>query len=265
MVFDFVGDNWRQWFKLMVYFLLPFSVLLGTTLATVFDETSSSMSDMGYVISAILIVLGCTVVTALEILLVKWYETHNYTLEACDVADMWRMLSRTAFKCLGIILLWTPVVVLAIMTMAIPIFGLVVFFAILPVFLLCPIMLLEPPSSFSNLVSRAFSLGYKKWGTLILTAVVMGIVAILLNYSFSFLMGFFSSIELFFEQSTTDSVFWSFIYDILVYVLCVAGCFIIFVEIGLFVLAMTFYYGSVAAEAEDIGLESDIENFANLK
>ena len=53
--------------------------------------------------------------------------------------------------------------------------------------------------------------------------------------------------------------------DVCDYVLSVAQCFMFFVEMGLFVLAMTYHYGSVVAETEDIGLESDIDNFAQLK
>ena len=47
--------------------------------------------------------------------------------------------------------------------------------------------------------------------------------------------------------------------------MCVAECFVVFVGIGMFVLAITFHYGSVATEAEDLGLESDIDDFAKLK
>ena len=53
MVFDFVGENWRKWFKMMAYFLLPFSVFLGTTLTTLYDESSTSMSETMYVVSHI--------------------------------------------------------------------------------------------------------------------------------------------------------------------------------------------------------------------
>ena len=265
MVFDFVGENWRKWFKLMIYFLLPFSVLLGTTIATFYDESSDSMSTMAYVVSAILFLGGCAVVTALQILLVKWNEAHDGTLDQCEVADMWHIMPKTTLKCLGIIVLWTPLLLLAILCNIIPVIGFAAIFAVLPIFLLCPIMLLESDHSLADLGRRAFSLGFKKWGALIVIAVVMSLVGMLINNAATFPLGIFLVVESLFEQSESDSMIWSFVMDVIRYVLCVAACFMIFVEIGLFVLAMTIHYGSVATEVEDIGLENDIDNFANLK
>ena len=263
MVFDFVGENWRKWFKMMIYYLLPFSVLLGTTVATFHDDSSESMSSTAYGISIVLFIIGCALVTALQILLVKWHENHNGTLDGCDTVSMWKMMPKASLKCLGIILLWTPLLALSFLSIILPIIGFVVVFAMLPIFLLCPIMLLESNNSLSGMSKRAFSLGYKKWGTLILIAVVMVLVSVLINNAVTFPIGIFMAVETFLEES--DSVMWAFSLDVMRYILCVAECFMIFVEIGLLVLAMTFHYGSVATEVEDIGLEQDIDNFSQLK
>lgn len=263
MVFDFVGENWRKWFKMMAYFLLPFSVLLGTVLANFDIETASF--NMTLVASGILFFVGCAVVTALQILLLKWHETHNGTLDGCDMGTMWRMLPRAALKCLVVILIGTPAIVVANLFNIIPFVGLVAVFALLPVFLICPIMLLEPKESLGNNIKRAFSLGYKKWGRLILITLIMGAVSFLINNAVTFPMGIYTILDATFQFSTTSSVFWSFLIAFFNYVISVAQCFMIFVEMGLFVLAMTYYYGSVATEVEDIGLESDIDNFAQLK
>lgn len=265
LVFDFVGENWRLWFKLMIYFLLPFSVVLGTTFATLYRDDTTSMSGMMAVVSIVLLVVGCAVVTALQILLVKWYEDHDCTLDGCSAGEMWRALPWASFKCLVVIVLCIPLMALAVVAMLIPIPGLVVSFAVLPMFLLCPIMLIESKMPVTELIRRAFSLGYKKWGALILIAVVMGIVAVLLNNAVTFPLGIFMILESLFEGWTIDSALYSLGSDIILYVMCVAESFMIFVEIGLFVLAMTYHYGHVAAEVEDIGLESDIDNFAYLK
>lgn len=263
MVFDFVGENWRKWFMMMVYFLLPFSVVIGASVAK-FDFDDFSF-DTIYVASFFFFIVGCAVVTALEILLVKWSETHNGTLEGCNMATMWRMLPQATLKCLVAIVIGTPLVILSFLGNIIPIIGLVVVFATLPVFLVCPIMLLEPKGSFWGNFKRAFSLGYQKWGRLILVTVIMGVVSILINNAITFPMAIYVVLDSTFQLSTTDSVFWSFLMDVFEYVISVAQCFMVFVEIGLFVLAMTYYYGSVATEVEDIGLESDIDNFAHLK
>lgn len=264
-VFDFVGENWRQWFKIMIYYLLPFSALLGTTLASVYRGSFTSMPDMAYAVSIALFIVGCAVVTALQILLVKWYDTHNYTLEGCNAATLWREMPKTFLKCLGIVVLGTPFVALAITSIIIPIVGFILVFAGLPVFMVCPIMILESQKSLLGSIKRAFSLGYKKWWSLILVAVVMVLVAILINNAITFPLGIFMVLQSTLELETHGSVIWSFIIDCLFYIMSVAECFIIFVEIGLFVLAMTYHYGNVAAEVEDIGLESDIDNFAHLK
>lgn len=263
MVFDFVGENWRKWFKMMAYFLLPFSVLLGTTLAKFDTETFTF--NITLVGSFILFFVGCAVVTALEILLVRWYDTHDGTLDECSVATVWRMLPKATLKCLVSIVIGTPLIVVSLLFNIIPIIGLLAVFAMLPVFLVCPIMLLEPKDSLWNKAKRAFSLGHKKWGRLILITLIMGVVAILINNAITFPLAIYTALDSTFQISTTDSVFWSFLGDVFEYILSVAQCFMIFIEMGLFVLAMTYYYGSVATEVEDIGLESDIDNFANLK
>ena len=260
MVFDFVGENWRKWFKMMAYFLLPFSVLLGTIIANFDIETPSF--DMTHVVaSGILLFVGCAVVTALQILLLKWHETHNGTLDGCEMGTMWRMLPQSALKCLIVITIGTPVIVVPFL---IPIIGLLVVFAVLPVFMICPIMLLEPKDSLVNNTKRAFSLGHKKWGRLILITLIMGGVSILINNAVTFPHAIYVAFQSTLEPSDGDSVFWAFLADVLEYVISVAQCFMLFVEMGLFVLAMTFHYGSVATEVEDIGLESDIDNFAQL-
>lgn len=264
MVFDFVGENWRQWFKIMLYFLLPFSVVLGTTIASFNKDIDTFFSESIPVIPIVLLIVGYVVVTTLVILMVKWYETHNGSLEGCDCTTMLRMMPKPALKCLGIIVLWTPILVLSFASIIIPIVGLVMIFAMLPVFLLCPIMLLEPQNSFVDTTKRAFSLGYKKWGALIMIAIIMTLVGILLNNAVSFPLGILMAVESLFNDSTSDSMFWSLLSDVVIYILCVAECFMIFVEAGLLVMAMTYHYGSVAAEVEDIGLESEIENFSNL-
>ena len=263
MVFDFVGENWRKWLKMMAYFLLPFCVFLGYRLAS-FDIDTSTF-DMTYVVSAILFFVGSAVVTALQILLVKWHEEHNGTLDGCSVATMWRMLPRAALKCFVAIILGTPVIVVALLLNIIPFAGLVVAFAMLPVFLICPIMLLEPKNSLLNNTKRAFSLGHKKWGRLILITLIMVVVSLLINNAIAFPMAIYAIMDSTFEFSKANSVFWSFLIDVFEYVTSVAQCFMVFVEMGLFVLAMTYYYGSVSTEVEDIGLESDIDNFAQLK
>jgi hypothetical protein len=178
------------------------------------------------------------------------------------MGTMWRMLPKPALKCLVVIIIGTPVIAASLLF---PIIGLIAVFAVLPVFLICPIMLLEPKDSLVNNTKRAFSLGHKKWGRLILITLIMCVVSLLINNAITFPMGIYSILDLTLQFSTTDSVFWSFLIDAFEYVTSVAQCFMAFVEMGLFVLAMTYYYGSVATEVEDIGLESDIDNFAQLK
>lgn len=265
MVFDFVGENWRLWLKLMAYFFLPFSVILGSTFASLLVESEPTMSDAAYVLSSILFIAGCAVVTALQITLVKWYENHNCTLDGCNMAALRHIMPRTVLECLGIILLGTPVIILAFSSIIIPIVGFVIIFAVLPIFLVCPIKFLEPQNSFVGVVKQAFSIGYKKWGKLIAITLIMGLVTMLINNAITFPLGIYITLDSVLELSKSDSVIWSFIDDVFVYVICVAECFMIFVEMALFVLAMTYHYGSVATEVEDTGLESDIDNFAQLK
>ena len=99
MVFDLVGENWKKWIKMMVYFLLPFSVLMGAALAS-FDIVDFTIKGVSYSVGTVLVtafvlsIVGCAVVTAMQILLVQWRDTHDGTLAVCEGAMMWRMLSR---------------------------------------------------------------------------------------------------------------------------------------------------------------------------
>ena len=154
---------------------------------------------------------------------------------------------------------------LSVLAIIIPIAGLAAIFAVLPVFLSAPIMMLEPKDSLLNVIKRAFSLGYKKWGALILISLIMGLVGFLLNNATTFPLGMLVSLKELLVDPNTGSVFWSFVTDIATYVLCVAGSFISFIEMGLFIHAITCHYGSVTAEVEDIDLDNDIDNFAQLK
>ena len=267
MVFDLVGEDWKKWTKMMVYFLLPFSVLMGAAIASFDIETIDDLSPKigtTLAVAFVLSIVGCAVVTAMQILLVQWRDTHDGSLEGCEVATMWRMLPRPMLKCLGVIVIGTPLVALALASVIIPVGGLVLLFAVLPVFMVCPIMLLEPKNSFLSHIKHAFSLGYSKWGRLILMALIMGLVTFFINNAVAFPRAIYTMADSVFEFSTTDNVIWSFAMDVCDYVLSVAQCFMYFVQMGLFVLAMTYHYGSVVAEAEDIGLESDIDNFAQL-
>ncbi len=263
MVFDFVGEHWREWARMMAYFLLPFCVLLGAAISN-FDIDRFSFGLAG-VASLVLGVAGCAVVTALQVLLVKWHEDHNGTLDGCNMAAMWRVLPGAALRCVVVIVLGTPVIVLSFLLNVVPGLGILATLALLPVFMVCPIMLLEPGGTLWNKTKRAFSLGHKKWGRLILTVLLMGVVSMLINNAITFPLAIYIALDSVLELSTFDSVLWSFVGDVFQYILSVAQCFMSFVEMGLFVLAMTYHYGSVATEVEDIGLESEINNFANLK
>ena len=265
MVFDFVGENWKKWLKMMVYFLLPFSVILGIVIATFYSDTETSMSSTAYVLFIVLFILGSAVATALEMLLIQWYETHGGTLDGCNMATMWRMMPGATLRCLLLIVTSLPILLLSVLAIIIPIAGLAAIFAVLPVFLSAPIMMLEPKDSLLNVIKRAFSLGYKKWGALILISLIMGLVGFLLNNATTFPLGMLVSLKELLVDPNTGSVFWSFVTDIATYVLCVAGSFISFIEMGLFIHAITCHYGSVPAEVEDIDLDNDIDNFAQLK
>lgn len=262
--FDFVGENWRLWSRVMAYFLLPFSVPLGATLASLFREGDTSISDMAIATSLVLFIGGCAVVTALEVLMVKWSEAHDGTLDGCTVSTLWRMMPKAVLKCLAVIVLGIPLMALTVVSIVIPVVGFASMFAVLPAFMVCPMWLLEPEQSLWEAVKRAFSLGFKRWGSLILLAVILGVVTMIINNAVTFPLGIFMALQSLLEVSDSDSVFWSLGIDIVSYVMSVAACFIIFVEIGLSTLAMTYHYGSVASQVEDIGLENDIENFANL-
>ena len=174
-------------------------------------------------------------------------------------------LPKALLKGLAVIAIIASLQLLALIAVVIPIVGIVGLLAVLPVYLVCPIMLLEPNNSWIGAIRRAFSLGYKKWGTLILIMAVMGVVAILFSNAATFPLAMLTYVESLLEEPVHHSVFWSFVGDIAFYVLSVAGSFLLFMEVGLLFHAVTCHYGSVAAEAEDIGLESEIDNFDQLR
>ena len=272
VAFDFVRENWRQWLKFSLYFLLPLSVIqasVGNALMNVIFAEKDFTGSLA-VIGSLVFFVGLAVDTALMIMLIKWCLNHTDGLSQCTMSHLWRVMPQASAKCLLawliIVIITIPVMVISVLgSLIIPLLVVIVFFVLLPVLIICPIYLLEENVAIVPAAKRAFSLGYKRWGEIILVALVMLITVMMLGNAIHipyFFALFFQ--EQFSSGNIEGSFVWKMVLDAIVYVLTVMECFSWYLGLALFTIVLTYHYGSVAAAVEDIALVNDIDDFANL-
>lgn len=270
VTFDFVRDNWRQWLKFSLYFLLPISVLQALGLNAIVDAMENKFPTTAVTITSLLYLLGTGIDTALMLLLLKWTLTHDDGLEHCDMAYLRHTMPKASLKCtlvwLIIVLCSAPVFIVAILGAIIfPFMGLIAFFALLPLTLVCPVYILEDNARFWTSFKRGFRLGFKRWGAIILVAAVM-LVTVMILQNFVNIPTIIATIYKgdFSTTSSTESLGWHMALNIGYYVMLILYCFISYLGIAMFTLTIAYHYGSVVSDVEDYSLESEIDNFAQM-
>ena len=267
--FDFVKENWRPWLRLSVYVMLPISIVQGMGLNSIFAAlfNDTDFPVMAVVIAGVFTLIGAAACSALQIALLKWYDTHDDRLERASLTSMRPMLLSYFLKCLPIWLLIALVslpgtaVSLAV-SLLLPVAVLLFLAAMLPVWLTAPVYLLEG-CSFWVAVKRAFVLGYSRWLKLVGVGFCMALAAMIMQnlttIPWSVLL---VSVQTLGDKSSAYE--WKVFSELMFYVFTILQCMVAYLGMSFFVLAMSFYYANVATDVDQVNIESEIENFENL-
>lgn len=269
--FDFVRENWRQWLKFSLYFLLPLSIVQGAAVDSFWDMQNDikAFSWSVIVLNVSVFFIGLAVDTALMIMFIKWCQTHSDGLSQCSMSYLRSVMPKATLRCLMawlvIFVITLPALLVSVLgSIVIPFFVIIVFFLLLPLLMMCPIYLLEDNATFVSSLKRSFSLGLKRWGAIILVAVVAILTIVFLEnvVNIPYVVANFVKAQIF-SNTDTESLVWKVLLEMLVYVVNVLHCFVTYLGIAMFTLVMTYHYGSLAVEVENVDLESEIDNFAN--
>lgn len=267
--FEFVKENWRPWLRLSLYVMLPISIIQGMGLNNIFAAifNDSDFPVMAAVIAGAFTLIGAAACTALQIAMLKWYDTHDDRLERASLTNMRPMLLKYFLKSLPI---WLLIAVVSLPGMAVslavslllPVAVLLFLAAMLPLWLVAPVYLLEE-CPFWVALKRAFVLGYSRWLKLVGVGFCMALAAMIMQN----LTTIPWSVSLVFIQTLGDmssAYEWKVFSELLFYVFTILQCMMAYMGMSFFVLAMSFYYANVATDVDQVNIESEIENFENL-
>lgn len=268
--FDFVKENWRVWLRYSTYLLLPLAIVQGMGLNemmnSLFDDLAEpgTVSIVATVVAAfIAMVMNCTLTLAL----LRLYLDRDDRLRGVTGKDLLPLLKNYAPRLLGAVLVllvvFSPLIAVAVLlAVLIPLVGWVGFFVLLPLALVPAIYLYER-QTLVNSVRRAFKLGFADWGRMVGLGLIMLLVYYVLTGCLTQPWAVCMAIKAnLFDNSI--SVETKLVINIAFYVLTILYSFAMYLASSFIILAMTFHYGSVAADTEDASLDYEIENFEKL-
>ena len=263
--FKFINENFKVLFKFGSYILLPLSVILAA-LFLVWNHFSGEPSSLGYIISAIVIVLfsfaGGSLFYAFLFTCIKEYMQEGYIgnitlnkIKALLIANFRKVLLSLVAVTLCMLLLIVLTVVLAMLSLYTLIIMIpVLLFLYVPLIYLCYLFVLED-ISFGKAVKDAFRIGVPTWssafGILLISGLLAGIMQMIA--SAPWLLGIaadsFSQLAMLNgEPSSLPGYF-----NVMMFVFTVIAVYLsAFAEV-LVIVSMAFqYYSEKARQAEKI-------------
>ena len=178
--FDFMRQNWRILLRYSIYILLPVCIIQTVGIVSVVDAmlakaSDAPLSDMFtfFVLAAV----GFVLLNAMLWTMFKLYHDRPDGLATVTGSMFrklfWPMLWRMTIAFIPIVVIMVPVLALStIIMLFMPIAFFVYMVAALPVLLIAPIYALEDVSIFTA-IRRAFVLGFRKIGVLLLMAITL--------------------------------------------------------------------------------------------
>ncbi|MBQ7691073.1 MAG: hypothetical protein IJT30_07795 [Muribaculaceae bacterium] len=267
--FEIVKENWRPLLRLSAYVLVPISIVQGLGINNMFASTfnDTEFPVVAAIVAGVFSLIGISATTALIITLLQWYDTHDDALATASLTAMRRQLARNFFKCLLVymvsaIILVPGLILSGVMSIVIPVLFLLFLAAMLPLILIHPIFLLED-CSFYIAFSRAFKLGYSRWGQLVGLGFTMSFAAIIMMNISTIPW----TVSLFVVETLghkSSAYGWKVFSELLFYVFTIVQCLVSYLGLAFFIVAATLHYTSVATDVEQVNIENEIENFENL-
>ncbi|MCC8187275.1 MAG: hypothetical protein LIP08_07140 [Bacteroides sp.] len=283
---DFMKENWRILFKMMVYIILPLSLLQGLSLSKTItaiitgDWLYGETTSPGEGLITLIGVIGSLYLAAMIYTLMKRYNDHEERLEGVTFAEVLPQVN----KGVGRLLLFGLTFVLAIFIFALvggvlfAVTGLssaaslvfLLLFIVLFVALLVPfqltqaILLFERNLSISQVWSQTFRLGYATWGGTFMLGLIASIVITVCALVVALPLIVFSTVQGLFSLSSAAASGTSATYGLVQYLLSVVVSFFSCVASIFFYVVMAYQYAHARETMDHVTLESDIDQFDDL-
>ena len=268
---DFIQSNMKVIFKNILILSIPFGILMGfltvNFTGTIFSSSSASFPEDSY----LLIMGGYSLVSLMSFSVMYGFcgsLINKYQQGELDKNTRISELNNIFSYSVKTFLLNILIFFVLIGLLLIPIYTenlLMVFISMLLIVFIIPLIILVyypvyfEDLSIGNCISKGIHFGWKGWGTNFLLVLLVGIIALIIQYIF-LIPFYFATIMGFAIGSGGFSVFGTVINFIGSFILFLGS---FFVSPIIFVM-FAFQYSSLREEEEGISLQAKIDNFESL-
>lgn len=270
--FDFIRQNWKILLRYSLYVLLPVCVLQTVGLVSIVESAFAQMSDFPMVDFLTILafgVVGFVLLNAFIWTMVSFYHERPDGLATIDGKlfrkRFWPMLGRMAIAVLPILLIIVPAWALStVLLMIVPFAFFIYMLVALPILLIAPIYALEQGNIFTA-VGRAFKLGLRQFGTLVLMAITLIILVYVLQGVAMLPWAILIALKaLLLDTSSATPAFLVILSNSFFNIFSVLLCYVTYVSIAVVLISGAYLYGGAVQQDEDVSIVSDIDNFENL-
>ena len=271
--FDFMRQNWRILLRDSLYVLLPICIIQTVGIVSVAEGILAQVSEPPIADMVTFLcfgLVGFVLLNAVLWTMVKLYHERTDGLASVTGAvfrkQFWPMLGRMAIAVIPILLIMAPALVVSTIVMLFVPFAFFVYMLVaLPILLVAPIYALEDVSIVAA-VKRAFVLGFKQMGVLLLMAITLVVMVYVLQGIVMLPLALIFALRAFLADPTATLVNPMFTMGgkVLFDLFSVLFCYVTYLSIAVVLLSAAYLYGSSAQKGEDRSLVSDIDNFENL-
>lgn len=271
--FDFMRQNWRILLRYSLYVLLPICIIQTVGIVSVAEGILAQVSEPPIADMVTFLcfgLVGFVLLNALLWTMVKLYHERTDGLASVTGAvfrkQFWPMLGRMAIAVVPILLIMAPALVVSTIVMLFVPFAFFVYMLVaLPILLVAPIYALEDVSIVAA-VKRAFVLGFKQMGVLLLMAITLVVMVYVLQGIVMLPLALIFALRAFLADPTATLVIPMFTMGgkVLFDLFSVLFCYVTYLSIAVVLLSAAYLYGSSAQKGEDRSMVSDIDNFENL-
>lgn len=271
--FDFMRQNWHILLRYSLYVLLPICIIQTVGIVSVAEGILAQVSEPPIADMVTFLcfgLVGFVLLNAVLWTMVKLYHERTDGLASVIGAvfrkQFWPMLGRMAIAVIPILLIMAPALVVSTIVMLFVPFAFFVYMLVaLPILLVAPIYALEDVSIVAA-VKRAFVLGFKQMGVLLLMAITLVVMVYVLQGIVMLPLALIFALRAFLADPTATLVNPMFTMGgkVLFDLFSVLFCYVTYLSIAVVLLSAAYLYGSSAQKGEDRSLVSDIDNFENL-
>lgn len=281
--FDFIKENWKLLLKFTVYLLLPVCLVqaigLNGMMAGAFSMEKMAAEGANvaalsyliiyYAVYLVFYLIGAILIASLVYALMRTYREREEGLQGVTLGFLKPLLLRNVKRMIGLILLSVVLVIvlllfvsaLATLSLYTLIFTLPFIFAVVvPLMLWAPVYLFEEIGLIASL-KKALRLGFMTWGGAFLIMFVMGLIGSILQGVTMLPWYVASIIKAVFAMSDAGAGAVSPAYNFMLYLLGVVQGFGTYLAMIFSLVGIAYQYGHASETADNVTVESDIENF----